>query len=404
MTAVTMLPESKSSAPLPAVRMRATSISLLDALRLLWRRKFLLSTIVIAGTGIATAIAFSIQPRYAAMTELLLDPRPGDATAPSGLTATLGIDRTSVYNEIEILRSPTIAEKVLDRLKLWSDPEFDVGNGLPSAVSNQVAQFFGGLTGIGDQMPASAESAALRHGLMVLEAFLDRIAVRPLGQSLAVDVQFEANGPTKAALIANTIVQAYIATVIDDDQQREQKQRDWLKSRVVELRKNVADAERTVAEMTVRHGIAEINQVTVTDRQLADTSSELARARAGRGEVAAKLGVVLAALDHGEGAESVAEVQNSQLIQRLKEQEAVVVQRIGELGGEWARHPKMIDARAELTDLRAKIRAENGPHHPAPAQRPEDRAGARRFATGRAGQAAGRTRRTRCATRSSCTS
>jgi capsular exopolysaccharide synthesis family protein len=54
-------------------------------------------------------------------------------------------------------------------------------------------------------------------------------------------------------------------------------------------------------------------------------------------------------------------VQNSQLIQRLKEQEAAVVRRIGELSGRFgARHPKMIDARAELADLRAKIRAEMG--------------------------------------------
>lgn len=359
MTAVTALPESESSAPLPGVRVRATSISLVDALRLLWRRKILLVTIVIAGTGIAAAIAFSIQPRYAATTELLLNPRPEDAVSTRGITASLGIDRTSLYNEIEILRSPTIAEKVLDRLKLWSDPEFNDGNGLLAAVGNRITQFFASKPA--DRPAAPEESAALRHRLMVLDNFRDKIAVRPLGQSFAVDVRFEANDPTKAALIANTIVQSYIATVINDDQRREQKRRDWLESRVVALRKNVVDAERAVADMTVRRGIAEIGQVTVTDRQITDTSSELARALAQRGDVAAKLSVVKAAIDQGDGAESVAEVQNSQLIQRLKEQEAVVVQRIGELSGRFgARHPKMIDARAELADLRAKIRAEMG--------------------------------------------
>ena len=141
---------------------------------------------------------------------------------------------------------------------------------------------------------------------MVLDSFRDRVAIRPLGQSFAVDVQFEANDPAKAALIANTIVQAYIATVIDADQQREQKQRDWLESRVVDLRKNVADAERAVAEMTVRRGIAEIGQVTVTDRQIADTSSELARARAhgGQGVGAGALGSERRSRDHQRGERS----------------------------------------------------------------------------------------------------
>jgi uncharacterized protein involved in exopolysaccharide biosynthesis len=364
MTAVAMLQESESPAPLPAVRVRPTSMTLLDALRLLWRRKGLLAVIVIAGTGIATAIAFSIQPRYSATTELLLDPRPEDATAAKSLTASLGIDRTSVYNEIEILRSPTIAEKVLDRLKLWSDPEFAAADGVFATIADRVSEVFQGLHDVDqptDRSPAPEESAVLRDHLMVLDEFRRRIAVRPLGQSFAVDVQFEADDPAKAARIANTIVQAYIAAVIDDDQRREQETRDWLASRVVELHKNVADAERAVAEMTVRRGMAEIGQVTVTDRQITDTSGELARARAHRAEVAAKLGVVLAALDHGDGADSVAEVQNSQLIQRLKEQEAAVVRRIGELSGRFgARHPKMIDARAELADLRAKIRNEMG--------------------------------------------
>ena len=74
MTAVAILPDSETSAALPATRMAASSISLADALRLLWRRKALLVAIVIIGTGIAAAIAFSLQPRYLASTEILLDP------------------------------------------------------------------------------------------------------------------------------------------------------------------------------------------------------------------------------------------------------------------------------------------------------------------------------------------
>jgi len=364
MTAVAMLPDSEPSAALPATRMPASAISLADALRLLWRRKALLGAIVIVGTGIATAIAFSLQPRYLASTEILLDPRQQDPEAARSLSASLGIDRASVFNEIEILRSPMIAEKVIDRLGLWSDPEFGGPGDSGPTIVDRVTGFFEGLLGLVKSPERSAgqnAAATLRDRLMVSEAFRRKIAVRPLGQSFMVDLQFDADSPEKAALVANTIVSTYIAEVIEDDQRREQKRRDWLATRVVELRKNVVDAESAVAEMTVRRGIAQIGQVTITDRQITETSAELARARAHRGEVAARLGVVLAALSRDDGGESVAEVQSSNLIQQLKEQEAIVLRRIGELDARFgARHPKMIDARAELADLRAKIHDEMG--------------------------------------------
>lgn len=341
--------------------MPAGALSLADALRLLWRKKLLLVVIMIAGTAIATAIAFALQPRYLASTEILLDPHQQDADGMKVMPTSFGIDRSSVYNEIEIMRSALIAEKVIDHLHLWSDPEF-AGGHAGAGILARLAGFFDGLSGTAEKSKQPSEASAaisMSDRLAITDAFLSRIAVRPLGQSYVVDLQFDANDPDKAALIANTIVDSYVAEVIRDDQLREQKKRDWLAARVVELRKNVVDAESAVAEMTVRRGITQIGQVTITDRQITETSAELARARANRAEVGARLGVVLAALQRDDGGESVAEVQSSQLIQQLKEQEATVVRRIGELDARFGeRHPKMIDARAELADLRAKIRDE----------------------------------------------
>lgn len=93
----------------------------------------------------------------------------------------------------------------------------------------------------------------------------------------------------------------------------------------------------------------------LTAQQLGEVSSQLILAASRRSEAEARL----AAARRVAGGVGVPEVLGSALIQRLKEQEASILRTVSELSTRYGeKHPRMIDARAELAEVRSKIAAE----------------------------------------------
>src|SRR3954463_14017957 len=127
------------------------AFDLREALSFLWRQwKFIAS---VAGVVLVIAIVYLLKqtPLYTASTLVLLDPQKQKPAGAETFGSDVSLDFAAIENQMAIIRSSVFLQRVVEKERLVSDPEF--GSPLPhpqdgqpiapdvlaSAVSNSVA-------------------------------------------------------------------------------------------------------------------------------------------------------------------------------------------------------------------------------------------------------------------------
>src|SRR6185312_8922719 len=146
------------------------------------------------GLGVAAVVfllvlgAFALRtPMYGASGSVVIDPKGVNlarAEQPQGWT--LPPDTSAVDTQVEVLRSHALAERVVRRLKLWNDPEFN-GAAAP--------RFFG-------LIPAKPPTATADPLLVskVADNIMTHTWIRRAGLTYVVQVGFSSAAPRKAAM------------------------------------------------------------------------------------------------------------------------------------------------------------------------------------------------------------
>ena len=112
----------------PESRARGIMTTLADFIQILWRRRAVVLTTIIASLLIAIAYLIAATPKYAATVSLLIQNKEDTfqqlAMIEEAITgaATPGED---VVTELEVMRSRRLAAKVVDDMDLINDPEFN---------------------------------------------------------------------------------------------------------------------------------------------------------------------------------------------------------------------------------------------------------------------------------------
>ena len=188
--------------------------------------------------------------------------------------------------------------------------------------------------------------------------------------SRVIQIEFTSEDPAKAALIANTLADAYINQQLQAQYEAIRRTMSWLNDRVDALRKEVKNADHAVEKFRAESGLLQgARGERLSDQQISELSSQLMLARSRRAESEARLSQVRN-LARSDAMASLAEVVNSPLISTLITQETEVKRRMAQLSQEYgSRHPVLINAKAELQDLRAKIDHRGEAHRSEPAER-----------------------------------
>ena len=341
------------------------SVDLREVLRKLWRRKLVIVATVVSAVVVAGVILTQIVPRYTARALLMIESRDTNVVDIQAVMVGLPIDAEAVRSEIEVIRSRGLAEKVIDRLDLDRDPEFNEAlrqRGLIAQLldpATYLPEAWLAVVGAGDTDAylTDAERTA-RARARIVNAFLDRLEVTRLGRSRVVAVAFESQSPQVAAVVANTLAERYILEQLEAKFEATQRVTAWLNERIDTLRETVEASERLVEGFRNQSGLIQGQDTTLARQQISELSTQLILARTARAESEARFRQVQELLASG-GIESALEVLESPLIQRLREQESDVRRKAAELSTEFGeKHPRMINARAEARDLRANIETE----------------------------------------------
>lgn len=360
-----------SARSLPDPDLPQEPFPLLDYLQLLWFRRRLIVVITLLAAVLAWIYVGQLQSVYTATSSLQIGVKD---TQPADLNAFLyqRYFGTSAVEEIEILKSRGLAEKVILRLDLLTSPEFNPSlrepetglfsylrylnpvNWIPATWKAEVSA---AISGELVPAPVDSDTADRRAMARAVDIFLGKLKATPIEYSDIILLSFASPDPRMAARLANTLPDLYIVDKLEAKFEASQRVTTWLSEQLAELEQKVRDSEQAVEMYREQHGFTEGAKNVILDEQLSSLNSQLIIARAERAEAEARLAQIQRLLvGSGQGVETAAEVLSSPLIQQLRNQEAEVMRRSSELAVEFGpKHPRMLQVNAELADVRQRI-------------------------------------------------
>ena len=259
-------------------------------------------------------------------------------------------DDAALRSELDVLRSPELTARVISELKLYQKAEFNPLLRAKTKVSSLIGETIGEN---GENLDQEINRVRILRNVQNQVSFTKN----PLSYTVRID--FTSRFPSRAKNIANGFANEYLKYQIEMREARSREANAWLARRVDSLRRDVVESERAVQRFSEENGLFELNGMTLDNRQLSDLNTQLSKARADLAQSEAKLAQANEMTRLDGTLESVPDVLNAPLIQRLREQEATLLRKISEMAGHFGpKHPEMSRVKSELTDLRAKIDAE----------------------------------------------
>lgn len=331
------------------------------------RMKLVIAMPVVAALLVAAAVTI-IPDRYDASAVVQIDPRHKSITQLDSVVSDLRGDNSTVESELEIIKSRPIVLQVIETLDLRNDPDFTA----PGLVTQLLLW-----TGIAKEQPASERlpqrprdqladimqvdtpGASRPEMDEIADAFLKKLKVSRVRNTLLIDVRFSASDGAKAARIANTIAEVYLKDQLDSKTRAASTAGKVLEDKLEEMRKKVSDAERRVAQWKAENNVFDAEGQLLDEKQLARLMEQTVTARTATTEARAKYEQGQKLARNGDSGTALIEVLQSHTVRLLKEQYANATRRAAELRTKYGpKHPEMAKVNAEVAEANAQVRAE----------------------------------------------
>jgi succinoglycan biosynthesis transport protein ExoP len=261
--------ESSSSRP----QSSGQQVHLLDRLSAIFRHRRIAGAAFVIVVGLMMVQTYSKIPLYRASARVLIQDER--TTAISNLSANDPVfyqDMDQYYNtQYSILRSRSLAKRVVQRLKLQDHPLFN-GSAPQSrgplsmvrearqALGKSVRGLFSRGTADTPKDKPPVDESALESSL--ISQFLGGVEINPEKQTRLVEVAYVSSSPEFAALAATTLAEEYAQQNIDLRLETINKNLLWLTDEVVKQEKKVTEAETAMAKYREQQ-----NALSLEDRQ-----------------------------------------------------------------------------------------------------------------------------------------
>ncbi len=332
------------------------------------RRSRLFLAVAVVIVAAVMLVTLQQTPRYTATANVMIDTRKHSVDNITAVLSDLPDDTSVVDTEVEILKSRSLAERVVNTLKLDQDPEFNYflrkQNPIESALIAPVhavenlTHALSPAPNPGAQAQAEALHVQKQHEAVV-DHVLKALEVRRSGLTYVINIQFESTDPAKAALIANTFADRYLLEQLEAKFDATQQATQWLNERLAELEPQVQAAESAVATYKSSHGLLAAENSTLTEQEISGLNTQLATAQAEQAEQDARVRTAQQAIAGGSTGEDFAGAMNSDVIKNLRAQKAQISQQAADLETKYGpKHPDVIKIQRQLADIDAQIKQE----------------------------------------------
>lgn len=334
----------------------------LDLMRIIWRHKMTVLGVLLIGLSLANLIITIMPSLYTARSLILIETGTQNTSAQPPFADLPHFETALISSEIEVLKSRNMGRKAVERLGLLTDPAFNprFHYGTETQAKTTTSSSFKKLSVYGSELENLPPEATAREIDTVVSGFLNALQISSVGQSHAIQIEYTAPDPKKAALIANTIADLYIEQRRDSKLQATKKLADWLDLRLKDLRKDIQTAEQAVLDYQKHHNITQNPAAEdISAEQRAQLKAQHIKAKAQLAESQARLTQIKSLARNPKTIESLSEIGKSPLIQQLKRQEIALEGRLSDLSTRYGpRHPEMIKLNSEIKKLRKTLRTE----------------------------------------------
>lgn len=301
---------------------------------------------IVATAVICVAVAFfyatTSEPRYTVYTDVLVDPSGLNVVSNDVFTTNPQRDAQllEVESKLRVLTSRNVLMRVIDTLKLTTDPEFD----RPDFISS-LRQIF------------SDDREGQENRLAVLRALSERVEARREERSFVVVLKVWAHDPDKSVAISNAIVEAFEAELFQSASESAGRVVKSLNDRLDEMRRGVTDAERRVEDFRRANGLQSANGETVSTRISTELNTQVLGAQQRFIEAESRYQQMNAAIARRQAAS--ASIFDSPTMTGLRGQYNAIGQQIGSIRTTYgARHPQLVAALSEQAVLEAAMTRE----------------------------------------------
>ncbi len=335
---------------------------------MLLRHKLLIGTVIVLGTGLAALVALRMTPLYTAETLIMVESRRNQVMKYQEVVSGLSTELGALQSEVAILKSPAFAEKVVTKLNLMNDPEFNQSLRPPQTdwlyylyPKNWLPEsWWNAARGERAEFELSPEEKATNEKTGVVNTFIENLSVRPQGRSYVIAVNFDSEDPRKAALIANTIGELYLVDQLDEKFKAAKRATTWLEERIADLRREAKTTGEAAEKYRAESGLTSATgETTILAQQLAELNTNYILARTKRQEAENKYREVSNLAQSPRGVSAIGDVLGSPLIQALRQQEVELQRKIADASNKYgSKHPALTALQSELRDLQGQIRSD----------------------------------------------
>ncbi|MGF1650855.1 MAG: GumC family protein [Hyphomicrobiaceae bacterium] len=314
--------------------------------------------------------------RYVAYATVQVEQRRKQVVDIEAVLSDISASAATVENEIEVLRSATLARVVIQKLDLRNDPEFAAP---PPTLAQRLIAYWTGralrrgpITAPDPQAPppdpreVSAIETYIRGVSQdepsdlfadhVLMGFLEKVNATRIRNSHSIEVAFEAQSAEKAVQILNALVDSYIEIQVRTKSAATAEAQRLLDERITALRARLGESERKLEAFKASNEMFDTDGRLLVDRQLAREMEALVKASADTAAARARFEQARRMMVTGANAEDIADVLQNQTIAKLREELTRTQRRSAELATRYgAQHPAMIASVAEVQKTRAAL-------------------------------------------------
>jgi polysaccharide biosynthesis transport protein len=304
-------------------------------MRILWVHRSMSFWILAVVVAIAIAASLLLPKKWTGESAVVVDERGIIPLTPEG-AMTAQLETSYVATQVDVIGSHNVALKVVDRMKLTSDPEI-------------IEKFNAKTGGIGSIRDWAADE------------ILKSLIVKPSHDSDVIFLQFSSKSPQAAADIANSFADSYIQTSLELKVDPARRQAGWFDQQVNDLRGALETAQNKLSAYQGEHGVIgndDNSRLDVETNRLTETSNHLVAAQAAMYDAETRQRQMNDALAKGRSDEAVSLLQNP-LLQNLKTELARSEARFADISQRYDHnHPQYMSAQAELESLRNKVATE----------------------------------------------
>lgn len=300
-------------------------------LRKHWRLSALFAAVL---TVTVVVVAFSMEAVYEPVARIEVDP-PGETFSLEGHAT--GSDSEYLETQAQNLKSDKLAMDVIRRLHLdQNHAVVAAGNAAPKGGDASIYQLSPG------------EYAALH-------AFRNHLTIKRDTASRLISVSFSSSDPRTAALVTNTVVNAFIEDTYRDQHDAIVQSTEWLARQLDDIRARMVESNRVLAEFQKSIGVTDLdaNKSTFTE-QMTELNRQLTQAQADRIQLEALLKSVQAG-----SPDVLPEIRNNPVVQQLST-------RLAELRSDLSQakviygtnHPNVKKLQSQVDELQSQLEAQ----------------------------------------------